>query len=499
MAPAARPNVVIVVVDCLRGDDFEEESRVSPFLGRLRRESVTFPHCTSVSNWTVPAHVSILTGLYPFEHNVHRLGLRSIPSTLPTLATSLSARGYATQLLSANHNLRPDAGFSVGFDQLAWGIWGETSVRVTSDTQPPFDSRSMSGVDLVRQRLLDQDPGGWWKVARHIAELLPRFPWVLDGFSRMYAGLLRAEGTLDYRVAPWVDTSFSRGLTELSPGRPFLSVVNLMECHEPYLPEPRESASRSDWIGLVTTRQDYVSWVRGHWLPTPRQLQSLRRLYRQKVHAVVQRVEGIVQRLIDEGRWDDTLFILVGDHGQAFGEHGQLFHSGELYEPVTHVPLWIHFPRGENGGTTAHAEASLVDVFPTVMEVVDGSRTETGSGRPLRGLVDGTRPDPTVSVADGVTRYRSLDDLTRPSRGSSQIAICSEGYKVIVNSPGGPTHAYRLGRDPEEATDLWPSLEAELRQTSDRAQRIGGMMHPRAEGTYEWATGARLRQWGYLE
>ena len=497
MGPPSRPNVVIVVVDCLRGDDLEEESRVSPFLRRLRRESVTFPHCSSVSNWTVPAHVSILTGLYPFEHNVHRLGLRSIPSTLPSLATSLSARGYATQLLSANHNLRPDSGFGIGFDQLAWGIWGETSVRVTSATKPPFDSRSVIGVDLVRQRLLDQEPGGWWKVARHVAELLPRFPWVLDGFSRTYAGVLRSERTLDYRVAPWVDASFSRGLSELSPGRPFLSVMNLMECHEPYLPEPRQSESWSDWIRMVTARQDYASWVRGHWVPSARELHILRRLYRQKVHAVTQRIEGIVQRLIYTGRWDDTLFILVGDHGQAFGEHGQLFHSGELYEPVTHVPLWIHFPRGENGGTTAHAEASLVDVFPTVMDVVDGSRT--GTGRPLRGLVDGPRPDPTVSVADGVTRYRSADEGTCPPRTFSQIAICSEGYKVIVNCPSGKTHAYRLGRDPQEATDLWPSMESELRRTSNRAQQIGSMMHPRAEGTYEWAAGGRLRQWGYLE
>jgi arylsulfatase A-like enzyme len=499
MTLRGRPDVVVVVADCLRDDEFERESRESAFLAELRRRSVTFPHCSSVSNWTVPAHVSILTGLYPFEHNVHRLGIRSIPSTMPTLATSLSSLGYATQLLSANHNIRPDIGFGNGFDQLAWGIWGENALRLTSPAHAPFDSRSTSGEDVVRKNLIESDPSGWWKVARPVAELLPRFPWMLDAASRARIGMAGIGADKDYRVAPWVDEALSQFLRRVPTTRPILSVLNLMECHEPYLPEPGESESIAEWLRSVTTRQDIVAWARGRWKPSGVQLEVLRRLYRQKVRALGTRIHGIVERLKHSGRWDDTLFVLVGDHGQAFGEHEQLFHGGELYEPVTHVPLWIRYPHDEYGGTTARAEASLVDIYPTVMSAIHRRSTPTGSGRSLETLLDHPRPDTTVSVADGRTAFGSANGTAPNVWDRPQIAICAEEYKVIVDCPSGRTHAFRLGQDPQESTDLWPSMEHELRTPTDRAFRIGAQMWPRALEGYESAATSRLRQWGYLD
>jgi arylsulfatase A-like enzyme len=499
MAGQSGPNVVIVVADCLREDEFYRECKTSPFLSGLRREAVTFPQCSSVSNWTVPAHASILTGLYPFEHNVHRLGIRSLPPDLPTIATSLSALGYATQLLSANHTLRPETGFGTGFDYVAWGIWGETALRITSDAHPPFDSRMVAGVDLLKDRLIENEPTGLWKVAERAAVTLPRFPWILDGVSRVHAALFRKGARRDYRVAPWVEPSLHRFLDSAPRSQPILSVLNLMDCHEPYLPEPTQNLDPASWLRLVTSRQDVVSWARGHWLPTRQQLDVLRELYRQKVRVLGVRVGQIVDLLKAASRWDNTLFILTGDHGQAFGEHGQLFHSGELFEPVTHVPMWIRYPSGEYGGTVAKAHASLVDVYPTVMEVVDRTLAGTWSGLPLGRLFDTTRPDQAISTADGMSVYGSAEAPAPSSWESPQVAVYSERYKLMVDYSSGRTRAYRLPEDPEESTDVWPSMESELRTMRVKAREIGSMMLQRSPVSYECAATTRLSRWGYLD
>jgi arylsulfatase A-like enzyme len=499
MAGQGRPNVVIVIADCLREDEFARESRDSPFLSGLRRESVTFPNCSSVSNWTIPAHVSILTGLYPFEHHVHRMGLRYVPSNLPTIATSLSALGYATQLLSANHNLRPEAGFGTGFDYVAWGIWGETSLRVTSDDHPPYDSRKSAGVDVLRSRVLENEPKGLWKVARHAAEMLPRFPWILDGISRLHAGLFREGARRDYRVAPWVESSLLRFVDSTPQSRPILSIMNLMDCHEPYLPEPAQSLDPAHWLRLVTSRQDAIAWARGRWLPNQRQLDTLRELYRQKVRMIGARIERIVDILREAGRWEDTLFILTGDHGQAFGEHGQFFHSGELFEPVTHVPLWVRYPRGENGGIVATAQASLVDIYPTVMEVVNPTSAGSWSGLPLAGLFHAPRPAETISTADGVNAYGSFESPPLRLSESPQVAVRSEEYKLMVDYSSGRTRAFRLPEDPRESIDLWPTMQGELRTLYARARRIGAMMFSYRLESEGSDVAARLRQWGYFD
>jgi arylsulfatase A-like enzyme len=494
-----KPNVVIIIADCLRQDDFQKSVAQSSFLSQLQREAVTFLNCSSVSNWTVPAHVSILTGRYPFEHHVHRLGLRAIPSNLPTIATSLSALGYATQLLSANHNLRPEVGFGTGFDYVAWGSWGETSLRITSDLHPPFDSSTPGRIDLLRNRLLEAEPAGFWKVAAGAAPILPRFPWILDGVSRVHSGLFRKGAKRDYRVAPWLEGVFERFANETPLTRPILSVINLMDCHEPYLPEPGQSDGPSHWLRLVTSRQDVVSYERGRWLPSQHQFDTLRELYRQKVKVIGHRVKRIVNALIASGRWDNTLLVITGDHGQALGEHGQLFHSCELFEPITHVPLWVRYPGHANGGTFAKSQASLVDIYPTVMGCIEPEFRGTWTGIPLTSVLDRIRPDLTISTADGVYNFGSAELSRYHPELSPQVAVFSEDCKLIVDHFSGRTQAYRTADDPSESKNLWPAVANKLRTAFEKARNIGAIMCSFRPIPEESSTVGRLRHWGYLD
>jgi arylsulfatase A-like enzyme len=498
MDGAPRPNVVIVVADCLREDEFEREVSGSSFLTTLRREVVSFRHCVSVSNWTIPAHGSLLTGLYPQEHRLHRFGLNYLSRELPSIPTSLQNLGYATQLLSANHSLRPDTGFANGFDQVAFGIWGETSLRVTAADRAPFDSLTGTEEDVVRQAIHEGDGTGPWKLGRVAADILPRFPWILNGVSRVYSGLVHGGVTDDFRVAPWVESSLARFLRATPSRRPVFSLINLMDCHEPYLPATNQRADLFRRLRLSTSRQDVMSWAKGRWRPSRRQLDTLIELYRQKVRQVGQRIEGIVSLLKETGRWDNSIFIILSDHGQAFGEHNQMFHGGELFEPCVHVPLWVRYPQAEGGGTVVESVASLIDIYPTIMDAVDRSWKCQLSGVPLRELMDRPRANPVLSVADGITGFGVLQPPGISLRANPQVAVYSGGYKLIYDSWSMRSRAFQWGEDPEEGRDLWQTHRDALRSPRSLASRVGASMLETGRTEPSVSAADRLRSWGYL-
>jgi phosphoglycerol transferase MdoB-like AlkP superfamily enzyme len=81
-------------------------------------------------------------------------------------------------------------------------------------------------------------------------------------------------------------------------------------------------------------------------------------------------LENLFYQYEDLGLYEDTVFIILGDHGEAFGEHGTYVHGNALYEEALRIPMIVHDPgRFENGG---HVEApvSQLDILPTVAELL---------------------------------------------------------------------------------------------------------------------------------
>jgi len=115
-----RPRLVVLVsIDTLRADHlglYGYDRPTSPVLDALSLESTVFEEAMSSSPWTLPAHASLLTGLYPSRHGLtsHE---RYLPSGLPTLSLLFSQAGYRTAAVVNSHNLGPDFGLDRGFQQ----------------------------------------------------------------------------------------------------------------------------------------------------------------------------------------------------------------------------------------------------------------------------------------------------------------------------------------------------------------------------------------------
>ncbi len=75
------------------------------------------------------------------------------------------------------------------------------------------------------------------------------------------------------------------------------------------------------------------------------------------------------QSLIDNGWWKKSLVVVVGDHGESLGEHGELSHGYFIYESTLHVPLIVHWP-DEGHPERVSEPTGLIDVAPTILDVL---------------------------------------------------------------------------------------------------------------------------------
>ncbi|MBK8899832.1 MAG: sulfatase [Anaerolineaceae bacterium] len=310
-------HIILYVLDALRADHlgcYGYGRNITPHLDQLAAAGVVFENCFTSTTWTRPVAASILTGAYPTVHqattrdNMFSVALKRLPEML-------KAGGFETAAFNTMGNIAGEVGFSRGFDRY-------------------YDLFREPGLVAKRHRLNAAREG-----LLHTAETEIALPL--------------AEDINDY-LLPW--------LAERKAQNTF-SFVWSIETHEPYgAPEPFRryagpvrqpgegesddirSAGKADRNRLMNLYDDGI-------------------LYND--HCLGQ----LVTELKQLGIYDETLFIVVGDHGEAFYEHGFYTHGHPPYEELIHVPLIMKFPGGAYAGQREAALVELIDVAPTVTAV----------------------------------------------------------------------------------------------------------------------------------
>ncbi|MGC9117469.1 MAG: sulfatase-like hydrolase/transferase [Thermoproteus sp.] len=330
-------NIALIVLDTLRWDYSAPLDWLSGW-GFEKYEAWT------TAPWTLPAHVSMFTGLYPSEHEVHEpsrwIGWNWLNVTKERAAFFMArARGgilgylkdlgYKAVGLSANPYINEDFGFKfdefydIGTSYLNRGI--KLNEKEAGAIREIFEEGA--SVRTVLNAFLKNGPISSAKLLAKSIELLA-------------LGVPREKGA---KLA-------SKFVEKLAGEGPIFLFINLMEAHEPY--------TATDW---ARSGRAYIKALVGGGAP-PGIVNTWRRHYPRQISYLSRILRTIIAAL------KDFVVVIVSDHGQMLGERGALGHGYWLYDELIRVPLWIKSRRR----IKLREPVSLATVHSLILNLADG-------------------------------------------------------------------------------------------------------------------------------
>lgn len=495
------PNLLVIVMDTVRQSDFpggRDGVGGMPAVEALRRESVLYPQAVAPAPWTVPSHASLLTGMYPWEHGAHGHSDIRLAPTVPQLPELLRPLGYRSALLASNFLVGPETGLGIGADLACWGEWWEGYLRGYGHPFPPHQRVASDPVDPPPARPRE---GGIWSLVRTASPIAHRYPGTLDLAGRLLRGLRPNPPGTGEGVSPWIEPTLDRWLRSVPSESPVFVLVNLLDAHEPYFPPEGNGTTLAEWLRYAVVPQDRTGWLSGHWDPEPRSMEVLWKLYRSSIRSMDSRIRSMLRSFEETGRWENTLCVLTSDHGQAFGDHDLFYHMLRVDESEVRIPLWVRYPGGERGGVSARGWASLVDVAPTALRAAGAAGSPSEGAYPLDALIDGERPRPVLSAADGILwdpMARGVSSERRKQFDRPWVAAYAGEWKLTLDVQAGKAQAYRILEDPGEAQPLAIEDRPGLLPLLEAAQVAGRQLRHGSGHALRPEIEERLRSWGYL-
>jgi arylsulfatase A-like enzyme/Tfp pilus assembly protein PilF len=205
-------------------------------------------------------------------------------------------------------------------------------------------------------------------------------------------------------------------------------------------------------------------------------------------------VGTLLDGLAAAGHGDDTLVVVLADHGEGLGDHGETWHTYFVYDSTVHVPMILWAPGALPGGVVVQGEASVIDVLPTALALL-------GVGDPAASDRDGTDLRPLIAQPDARGRASYAESMIPMLNfGWSELrALRADGWKYI-EAPR--EELYDLADDPGELHNLLADEPDRAERLRAELQRLVGDDDPSAFAfgaqPVDPATIERLRALGYL-
>ena len=413
----SRPNIVFYVID---GGDanlmslYGYDRPTTPYLEELAREGFSFTRAHSNSTWTQPSTVSFMTSL---QHSVLG-GLRrgvhstSVPPEARTLAEHLRDAGYQTASFTSN----PNAGRIIGVDR---------------------------GFDVVR----DVETGNHSTSSIELQE----------------------------RFFAWRDAY---------PGGPYFVHFQTTDVHEPNRPEPPFSGR----VVSEAQREQLDAWdqemdeAAGHRFGTTSiagyydlalaetgidrraYFETRRGLYDETMMHQDQALRRFVAALEERGEWRDTLLVIASDHGHPAGTFARFGRGlldpqpepwqGALFDAyASRVPLLFVWPGTVEGARRSDAPVSMVDVLPTLLDLVGLPQPEMRQGQSLAPLLRGQE----MAVRPVILDEFRFDETSGQMVGNLEIIDGRWGASLEIG-PVSEGADPELGRHSAPAGGRWGAV-----------------------------------------
>jgi arylsulfatase len=447
---SGRPsNVLVITLDTTRYDELGfngNEVVETPNLDALAGDSIVFDNAITPIPLTGPSHSSMFTGLQPdldIGHGVKANGIR-LPGDVPTLASILDSTGYNTgAVVSGYPMIRESSGLERGFHYF-YDIFYETLPR-----------------DII--------PSEFWFITA--GKIFRKFVTVdtspLGGRSR------DADEVTDLGIK-WL---------EENGGEPFFLFLHYFDSHYLYgPPPPYDTMYMPEYNGKYKDLHiNYFDLVKEIGTLSPDDHRFFRSQYRGEISFMDHEIGRLMDWGAERDLWDNTLIIVLADHGESF-EHDYYFsHPARLYEHLIHVPCMVRNPDQAKAGLTGQRIDTLVnvsDVFFTVLDFLNleppesvGSMHESVPGalaswdHSLPGLAVESHGENSTGGGTGWEYIASQSYTIGEIEGNDLGRFFSyryPGWKMIYGpdcEPVLPMYQYfNVETDPEELSDIFPEI-----------------------------------------
>jgi N-acetylglucosamine-6-sulfatase len=442
------PNVVFVLVDDMRWDDFRAAGHPfidTPNMDRLAREGMRFLNAFATTPLCSPSRASLLTGQYARTHGI--IDNTARPShELPVFPIQLQGAGYSTGFFGKWH-MGNDASPRPGFDR--WVAMPGQGEAV--DPHLNIDGQPQQARGYVTDVLTDQVVAF---IERSRAESKPFLAYLAH--KAVHPNVMQQNDgrvvTLKDQPGGFVAAERHRGRYA---GRPMPRRPNAFKppVDKPALMRPIKSLPPLG-RGTATTDEE----IRGRL---------------EMLLAVDESLGRIVATLEKGGILDQTVVVFTSDHGYFYGEHGLNEERRLAYEETIRIPLLVRYPSRIKAGSVSSDIVLMLDLAPTVLSLAGLAPPATMEGRSLLPIFAGDAREWRKSF---LIEYYT-DTVFPRVLNMGYSAVRTDRYKYIeYRELKGMNELYDLQTDPYEERNLIASQSAasilgELRKTLAALQR----------------------------
>ena len=281
--------------------------------------------------------------------------------------------------------------------------------------------------------------------------------WSQHPFYRNYSGFARGFQEV-YRSVRGDYESLPQSTDLLADDQPTFAFVHLIPPHAPYQPPAPFRGAYSSWYtGGMSVDAGILNSFPSRSDPrslTADDLRYTRDRYLENVAFADDLVGRLLAHYDRADRYEESLIVLLSDHGEAFLEHGRFLHGRYLYREFVHVPLVFKWPSSAVGSTPTVADpVSLVDLVPTLVDGLDLAGGEPGfQGRTLLPV-----------VFDQLEAKRALFAMTRGGANrhrtpKPQILLEADGWRLFYSPLHDRSKLFRAEQDPTEKRNLATEL-----------------------------------------
>jgi len=415
-----RPNIIIVLIDALRAKNlslFGYPDEFDPCIKKLAQESINFTNHFASANATYTSLTALFTGKYPINNGiVHTMPytpngeIDTLKKNIFWLPLYLKKSGYETYLISLIR------------------MWIKTGFDYMQEEKEKDKYRKANDNKIIKK----------------IIKIMPDWAYIL------IKKILKRDPKLNF---PKPKETLDLAKSKIKQAKkPFFMFLHFEDVHYPWATTPTPNVTGEKTKKFLTkeikdsAQRKYVQ--RRMFNTNTKTLEEVEAKYNQALKSVDSEIGRLHSFLKQENLWDNTILILMADHGFSISEHGIYLNHTGLYDESIHVPLMMHIP-----GIAPRQITELVqniDIAPTILELL-GMKPQNIDGKSILKLIKQGVP-----IRKKIFSFDSSCKDRWCIRNKTRKKIFAKGKKCYAckSEHGEVIEEYNLEKDPNELNNI---------------------------------------------